>query len=96
MKKYTLKQFNRIYSNAYAVVIKGFIYEIFDSYENEQGELVTVFKPSDSEDGIIEVHPTIEEGGVEYDEKSQKFHFINDEKEDIGWFRLLVVATLEK
>lgn len=97
-KHYSFNKFNKIYSNAYAVIIKNSIYEIYDDYETEDGNLVTAYVLSNNDsidrNDIIEVSHDIENGGVDYNEESQKFHFTRDVNDDIGWFRVLVVASM--
>ncbi len=95
-KTYTDKQFSKIFDNAYAVVIDGSIYDIFNDYETFDGELITALVLNgDMNNDVIELPHDIEHGGVEYNEDTNKFHFLKDEDYSIGWFRVLVVATLD-
>ena len=95
-KTYTDKQFSKIFNNAYAVVIDGSIYDIFNDYEVSPGVLVTALVLNgDMENGVIELPHDIEHGGVEFNEVTHEFHFLKDEDYSIGWFRVLVVATID-
>ena len=92
---YTLKQFNKIYSNAYALVIDSTIYDIYNDYENEKGELVTaLILNGDFNEGVIEITSDIEKDGVSYNPLTSEFRFINDTNNIVGWFRVLNVSTL--
>ena len=95
-KTYTDKQFSKIFDNAYAVVIDNHTYDIFNGYETFDGELITALVLNgDMDDDVIELPHDIEHGGVEYNEDTNEFHFLKDEDYSIGWFRVLVVATLD-
>ena len=96
IKTYTDKQFSKIFDNAYAVVIKGSTYDIFNDYEVSPGVLVTALVLNgDMENGVIELPHDIEHGGVEFNTITHEFHFLKDEDYSIGWFRVLVVATID-
>lgn len=96
IKTYTNQKFSKIFNNAYAVVIDGSTYDIFNDYETPSGELVTVFVLNgDFNNGVIELPSHIENGDVEFNETTHEFHFINDEDYSIGWFRVLIVATID-
>lgn len=92
---YTLKQFNKIYANAYALIVDSTIYDIYNDYENENGELVTALVLNgDFNENVIEITPEIEKDGVSYNPITCEFRFINDKNNTLGWFRVLNVSTL--
>ena len=96
IKTYTDKQFSKIFNNAYAVVIKGSTYDIFNDYEISPGNLSTALVLNgDMENEIIVLPHDIEHGVGEFNEQSHEFHFLKDEDYKIGWFRVLIVATID-
>lgn len=95
IKTYTDKQFSKIFDNAYGVVIDGSTYDIFNDYETSPGVLTTALVLNgDMENETIVLPHDIEHGGVEFNEHSHEFHFLKDEDYKIGWFRVLIVATI--
>ena len=92
----TKEQFSKIFSNAYAVVIDGCICDVYNDYENEDGELCTAFV--DANDSNFEVACVIprkvEEGRVSYYPRYKEFYF-EDAQGEIPPFKILQVASVE-
>ena len=96
IKTYTDKQFSKIFDNAYGVVIDGSTYDIFNDHEASPGVLTTALVLNgDMENGVIDIPHDIEHGGVEFNEITHEFRFLKDEDNLVGWFRVLVVATID-
>lgn len=92
----TNEQFSKIFNNAYAVVIDGCICDVYNDYENENGELCTAFV--DANDPNYEVAYAIprevEEGRVSYNPRYKEFYF-EDARGDIPSFKILSVASID-
>jgi hypothetical protein len=92
----TNEQFSKIFNNAYAVVIDGCICDVYNDYENEDGQLCTAFV--ESNDSNYEVAYTIpreiEEGRVSYNPRYKEFYF-EDARGEIPSFKILSVASID-
>ena len=92
----TNEQFSKIFNTAYAVVIDGCICDVYNDYENENGELCTAFV--DANDPNYEVAYLIprevEEGRVSYNPHYKEFYF-EDGRGDIPSFKILSVASID-
>lgn len=92
----TNEQFSKIFNNAYAVVIDGCICDVYNDYENEDGQLCTAFV--DANDPNYEVAYTIpreiEEGRVSYNPRYKEFYF-EDARGEIPSFKILSVASID-
>ena len=91
----TNEQFSKIFNKAYAVVIDGCICDVYNDYENEDGELCTAFVESnDSHYDVAYVIPReIEEGRVSYNPRYKEFYF-EDARGEIPSFKILTVASV--
>ena len=90
----TNEQFSKIFSNAYAVVIDGCICDVYNGYENEDGELCTAFiDANDSNYELAYAIPRkVEEGRVSYNPRYKEFYF-EDANGEIPSFKILQVAS---
>ena len=93
------EQFSKIFNKAYAVVIDGCICDVYNDYENEDGELCTAFVESnDSHYDVAYVIPReVEEGRVSYSKLYHEFYFEDqkDSEVQIPCFKILSVATID-
>lgn len=92
----TKEQFAKVFDNAYAVVIDGCICDVYNDYENEDGELCTAFVESNDShyEVVYEIPREIEEGRVSYSPRYKEFYF-EDAHGDISPFKILQVASVE-
>ena len=92
----TKEQFAKIFDNAYAVVIDGCICDVYNDYENEDGELCTAFvDANDSNYEVAYMIPReVEEGRVSYSPRYKEFYF-EDANDEIPSFKILQVASVE-
>ena len=92
----TNEQFSKIFNNAYAVVIDGCICDVYNDYENEDGELCTAFvETNDSHYEVVYVIPReVEEGRVSYNPRYKEFYF-EDARGEIPSFKILSVASID-
>lgn len=92
----TNEQFSKIFSNAYAVVIDGCICDVYNDYENEDGELCTAFvEANDSNYEVVYAIPReVEEGRVSYNPRYKEFYF-EDARGEIPSFKILSVASID-
>ena len=92
----TNEQFSKIFDHAYAVVIDGFLYGIYNDYEMEDGTLCTAFvDDNDSNFEAAYVIPReVEEGCVSYNPRYKEFYF-QDGRDEIPPFKILQVASFE-
>ena len=90
----TNEQFSKIFDHAYAVVIDGFLYGIYNDYEIEDGTLCTAFvDDNDSNFEAAYVIPReVEEGRVFYNPRYKEFYF-QDGRDEIPPFKILQVAS---
>lgn len=89
--------FQKIFAKAYAVVIDGAIYDVYNDYE-KNGRLCTAFvEPNDYGNEVAYVIPRhVEEGRVSYDKQYHEFWF--EDQGDCTYiprFKILSVATVE-
>lgn len=94
----TNDQFAKIFNNAYAVIIDGIMYDVFNDYETEDQELCTAFvEANESNYDVAYVIPRhVEEGRVSYDKLYHEFYF--EDQRDCTYiprFKVLTVATIE-
>lgn len=94
----TNDQFAKVFNNAYAVVIKGAIYDVYNDYETEDYGLCTAFvETNDCNYEVAYVIPRhVEEGRVSYDKRYHEFWF--EDQRDCTYiprFKVLSVATIE-
>ena len=93
----TNEQFSKIFDRAYAVVIDGFLYGIYNDYETEDGTLCTAFV--DDNDNNFEaayvIPREVEAGRVSYNPRYKEFYF-EDERGGIPAFKILQVASFEE
>ena len=92
----TNEQFSKIFNKAYAVVIDGCICDVYNDYENEDGELCTAFvDANDSNYELAYAIPReVENGRVSYSPRYKEFYF-EDAHGDISPFKILQVASIE-
>lgn len=92
----TNEQFAKIFDHAYAVVIDGFLYGIYNDYEMEDGTFCTAF--IDDNDPCYEaaylIPREVEAGRVSYNPRYKEFYF-EDARGDIPCFKILQVASVE-
>lgn len=92
----TNEQFSNIFDHAYAVVIDGFLYGIYNDYEMEDGTLCTAFvDDNDSNFEAAYVIPReVEAGRVSYNPRYKEFYF-EDAHGEIPSFKILTVASID-
>lgn len=90
----TNEQFSKIFNKAYAVVIDGCICDVYNDYENEDGELCTAFvDANDSNYELAYAIPReVENGRVSYSPRYKEFYF-EDARGEIPSFKILTVAS---
>ncbi|MBQ7820574.1 MAG: hypothetical protein IJ341_12870 [Bacteroidales bacterium] len=87
--------FKKIFANAYAVVVDGVLYDVYNDYETEDGELCTAFVLADDSHCDVEfvIPRSVEENSrVSYNKRYHEFHF--EGQDDIPAFKILTVATI--
>ena len=91
------EQFSKIFDRAYAVVIDGFLYGIYNDYEMEDGTLCTTFV--DDNDSSYEpayvIPREVEEGRVSFNPHYKEFYF-EDGRGEIPPFKILQIASVEE
>lgn len=68
-------KFREIFDNAYAVVIKGYVYDIYNDWEDENGVPHTVFHDGHTD---YVISPEVENGPVTYDTEQNWYIFALD------------------
>lgn len=92
--------FQKIFTNAYAVIVNGVLYDVYNDYETEDGELCTAFVLADDSYSDVEfvIPREIEKNSrVSYDKHFYEFYFEDqkDSEERIPCFKILTVATID-
>lgn len=90
----TNEQFSKIFDKAYAVVIDGCIYDVYNDYETEDVTLCTVFVKSNDSNYVVAytIPREVENGRVSYNPRYKEFYF-EDAHGEIPPFKILSVAS---
>lgn len=90
----TNEQFSKIFDKAYAVVIDGCIYDVYNDYETEDGTLCTTFVESNDSNYVVAytIPREVEDGRVSYNPRYKEFYF-EDAHGEIPPFKILSVAS---
>lgn len=93
----TNEQFSKIFNNAYVVVIDGWIYDVYDDYETEDGTLCTAFvEPNGLNHEVAYLIPReVKDGRVSYNPRYKEFCF-EDAHGEIPPFKILSVASFSE
>ena len=87
----TSKAFRKYFDNAYAAIIDGEMFDIYNDYETEDGRLMTAFVNEDKSD-IILIDPETENNClVSYHRNYHTFWFTNN---SVPAFQLLSIVTV--
>lgn len=87
----TAEAFRKYFDNAYAAIIDGEMFDIYNDYETEDGRFVTAFVSEDQSD-IILIDPETENNcTVSYHRQYHTFWFTNG---TIPAFQLLSIVTV--
>lgn len=88
--------FQKIFTNAYAVVVDGILYDVYSDYETEDCELCTAFVLADDchSDAEFVIPRSLEENSrVSY---NKRYHEDQENSEErIPCFKILTVATID-
>lgn len=92
--------FQKIFAKAYAVVVDGVLYDVYNDYETENGELCTAFVLADDchNDAEFVIPRLVEENSrVSYNKRYHEFYFEDqeDSEERIPCFKILTVTTID-
>ena len=93
----TNEQFSKIFNKAYAVVIDGCIYDVYNDYETEDGTPCTAFVEfNESNYEVAYLIPrAVENGCVSYNPRYKEFYF-KDAHDEIPPFKILSVASFSE
>lgn len=88
-------EFKKIFTNAYAVVVDGVLYDVYNDYETEDGEFCTAFILADDShyDAEFIIPRSVEDNSrVSYNKHYHEFCF--EDQNVIPPFKILAVATI--